>query len=208
MAILAPRYAQVRRVFGGLVRAVYRLEVVGAEHIPGSGCAIIAGNHESVLDPIVLGAVVERDLCFLGKAELWRVRPLAWLLDGVGAIRIERGRSDVEALARAVRALEAGRVIAIFPQGAVRGDRRWRRGAARLALATGAPIVPVRLVGTARALSRTRIGFPRVRLVFGEPIPVAATPDDPEAATKLTERLRLAVEALEYEPSLSRDPYS
>ena len=196
MAIPAPSYAQVRRVFGGFVRAVYRLEIVGVENIPASGGAVVAGNHESILDGIILGAAVERDLCFLGKAELWRLRPLAWLLDGVGAIRIERGRGDAEALARAVRALESGRVIAIFPQGAVRGDRRWRRGAARLASATGVPIVPVRLVGTARALSRTRIGFPRVRLIFGEPIPVIATPDDPDAATELTERLRVAVESL------------
>ena len=202
MAIPAPSYAQVRRVFGGFVRAVYRLEIVGVENIPASGGAVLAGNHESILDGIILGAAVEHDLCFLGKAELWRLRPLAWLLDGVGAIRIERGRGDAEALARAVRALESGRVIAIFPQGAVRGDRRWRRGAARLALATGVPIVPVRLVGTARALSRTRIGFPRVRLIFGEPIPVIATPDDPDAATELTERLRVAVESLNQEPSL------
>ena len=196
MAISAPSYAQVRRVFGGLVRALYRVEVVGAERIPVAGPAIIAGNHDSVLDGIVLGAVVTRDLCFLGKAELWRFRLLAWALDGIGAIRIERGRGDHEALARAQEALEAGQLIAIFPQGAVRGDRRWRRGAARLALTTGAPLVPVHLVGTARALSRRRIGFPRLRVVVGEPIAVAPTPDDPDAATELTERLRLAVESL------------
>jgi 1-acyl-sn-glycerol-3-phosphate acyltransferase len=192
----APSYAQVRRVFGGLVRALYRVEVVGAERIPAVGQAVIAGNHDSVLDGIVLGAAVDRDLCFLGKAELWRFRPLAWALDGIGAVPVERGRGDIEALARTRRALEEGRLVAIFPQGSVRGDRRWRRGAARLALATGAPIVPVRLVGTARALSRGRIGFPRVRVVFGEPILVAALPDDPDAATALTERLRLAVESL------------
>ncbi len=196
MTISAPSYAQVRRVFGGFVRAVYRIEVTGAERLSASGPAVVAGNHDSVLDGIVLGAAIERDLCFLGKAELWRFRPLAWLLDGLGAIRIERGSGDVEALARAKHALESGRAVAIFPQGAVRGDRRWRRGAARLALATGAPIVPVHLVGTAQALSRRRIGFPRLRVVIGEPIPVVATPDDPGAATELTERLRVAVESL------------
>ncbi len=196
MRFSAPSYAQVRRALGGFVRALYRVEVVGAENIPAAGAAVIAGNHISVLDPIVLGAVVDRDLCFLGKAELWRFRLLAWLLDGVGAIRLERGRGDLDALARARRALEEDRVVAIFPQGAVRGDRRWRRGAARLALATGTPIVPVAFVGTARALSRGRIGFPRVRLVFGEPIAVTAVGDDPDAATELTERLRLAVESL------------
>ncbi|MEP6893495.1 MAG: lysophospholipid acyltransferase family protein [Gaiellaceae bacterium] len=196
MTVSAPTYVQVRRLFGGFVRAIYRIEVTGAEHLPAIGPVIVAGNHVSVLDPIVLGAALERDLCFLGKAELWRFRPLAWILDGVGAIRLERGRGDLEALARARSALELGKVVAIFPQGAVRGDRRWRRGAARLALATGAPIVPVCLVGTARALSRGKIGLPRLRVVIGKPIPVAADYDDPDAATELTERLRLAVETL------------
>jgi 1-acyl-sn-glycerol-3-phosphate acyltransferase len=196
MALPAPTYAQVRHVLGPIVRGVYRVEVVGAEHVPVAGAAVIAGNHESVLDPVLLGAVVERQVCFLGKSELWRYRPLAWALNGVGAIPIDRGRGDVEAFGRTRRALEEGRVVSIFPQGAVRGDRRWRRGAARLALATGAPIVPVRFVGTARALSRGRIGFPRVGLVFGAPIPITPTADDPEAATELTERLCLAVESL------------
>jgi 1-acyl-sn-glycerol-3-phosphate acyltransferase len=94
------------------------------------------------------------------------------------------------------RALEAGQTVAIFPQGSVRGDRVWHRGAARLALVTGTPLVPVRLVGTAHALSRDRIGFPRLRVIFGEPIKVARAQEDPVAATKLTERLRASVESL------------
>jgi 1-acyl-sn-glycerol-3-phosphate acyltransferase len=61
---------------------------------------------------------------------------------------------------------------------------------------TGAPLVPVRLVGTAQALSRGRIGFPRLRVIIGEPIEVECAPQDPAAATKLTERLRVAVESL------------
>jgi glycerol-3-phosphate dehydrogenase (NAD(P)+) len=195
MRVRPPSYAPTRRFVAHLVRAVYRLELVGGENVP-AGAAVVAGNHESVLDGFVLGAAIERDLCFLGKAELWRLRPLAWLLDGLGAIPVERGAGDLEALARARRALDAGQAVAIFPQGAVRGDRRWRRGAARLALATGAPVVPVRLVGTAKALSRWRIGFPRLRVIVGEPISVARIADDPAVATELTERLRRAVESL------------
>ena len=84
----------------------------------------------------------------------------------------------------------------IFPQGAVRGDRVWKRGAAHAALMTGAPLVPVRLVGTARALSRGRIGFPRVRVIVGEPIEVARAPENPVEAAELTERLRVTVESL------------
>ena len=84
----APTYAQVRRAFGALVRAVYRLEVVGTDRLPVTGSAIVAPNHDSVLDGIVLGAAISRELRFLGKAELWGFRPLAWVLDGLGAIPI------------------------------------------------------------------------------------------------------------------------
>jgi 1-acyl-sn-glycerol-3-phosphate acyltransferase len=192
----APTYAQVRRFFGDVVRAVYRLEVVGADRLPVTGPAVVAPNHNSVLDGIVLGAAISRELRFLAKAELWRSRLLAWALDGLGAIGIKRGHGDHLALARMRQALEAGQAVAIFPQGAVRGNRVWHRGAARMALVTGAPLVPVCLVGTARALSLGRIGFPRLRVIVGEPIEVARAPEDPASATELTERLRVAVESL------------
>ncbi|HKO29546.1 MAG TPA: lysophospholipid acyltransferase family protein [Nitrospiraceae bacterium] len=192
----APTYEQVRRFFGDLVRAIYRLEVVGADRLPATGPTIVAPNHDSVLDGIVLGASISRELRFVAKAELWRSRLLAWALDGLGAIRIERGRSDHRALAQVRHALNAGQAVAIFPQGAVRGDRIWHRGAARVALVTGAPLVPVRLIGTAHALSRGRIGFPHLRVIVGDPIEVARAQEDPVAATELTERLRVAVESL------------
>jgi len=189
-------YAKVRRVFGSLVRASYRVEVIGAERLPATGPVVVAPNHDSVLDPIILGAAVQRELRFVAKAELWRSRLLAWMLDGLGAIPIERGRSDYLAAALVLQALAAGEAVVIFPQGTVRSDRAWKRGAAHAALMTGAPLVPVRLVGTAQALSRGRIGFPRLRVIIGEPIKVARAAEEPAAATELTERLRLAVAAL------------
>lgn len=192
----APTYAQVHCFFGGLIRAMYRLEVIGSDRLPVTGPVVIAPNHDSVLDGIVLGAAISRELRFLAKAELWQSRLLGWVLDGLGAVEIKRGDGDHLALARMRQALDAGQAIAIFPQGTVRGESVWHRGAARLALVTGAPLVPVRLIGTAQALSRGRIGFPRLRIIFGEPIEVARGQEEPVAATKLTERLRAAVESL------------
>jgi 1-acyl-sn-glycerol-3-phosphate acyltransferase len=192
----APTYAQVRQTFCHWVRAVYRLEVVGADRLPAAGAVVVAPNHDSVLDGIVLGAAIPRELRFLAKAELWRSRLLGWMLDGLGAIRIERGRSDHRALAQVRQALDAEQAVVIFPQGAVRGDRVWHRGAARMALVTGAPLVPVRLIDTARALTRGRIGFPKLRVIVGKPIEVARTSEDPVVAMELTERLRVAVESL------------
>jgi 1-acyl-sn-glycerol-3-phosphate acyltransferase len=189
-------YAALRRVcrlvFGGL----YRLQLRGGEHVPARGPAIVVANHESVLDPFVLGSAISRELHFLAKAELWRHRPVAWGMDALGAIRIERGRGDRDALAAVARVLEAGQAVAIFPQGAVRTTGPWQRGAARLALGTGAPIVPVRLVGTAHALSRGSVGLPRIRVVVGKPIQVEPQQATIAAAKRLTERLRAAVEAL------------
>lgn len=73
----APTYTQVRRFFGILMRAVYRLEAIGADRLPFTGPAVIASNHDSVLDGIVLGAAISRELRFLANAELWRSRLLA-----------------------------------------------------------------------------------------------------------------------------------
>ena len=196
LSFSAPTYRQARRFFGSLVRTMYRLEVIGADRLPVTGPMVIAPNHDSVLDGIVLGAAISRELRFLAKTELWQSRLLGWVLDGLGAIRIKRGHGDHLALARMRQELEAGQAVAIFPQGAIYGDRMWHRGAARMALVTGAPLVPVRLVGTAQALSRGRIGFPRLRIIIGEPIKVARAQEEPVAATKLTQRLRAAVESL------------
>ena len=83
----APTYAQVRCFFGSLVRAMYRLEVIGADRLPVTGPMVIAPNHDSVLDGIILGAAISRELRFLGKAELWQSRLLGWVLNGLGASR-------------------------------------------------------------------------------------------------------------------------
>ncbi len=178
------------------MRLLYRLQVEGAERLPPRGSLIVVANHESVLDAVVLGAALERELRFLTKAELWRIPLLGRVLDALGGIAVERGRGDLAALARARDALEAGEAVALFPQGFVRTEGPWQRGAARLALATGAPLVPVRLVGTAHALARGRIGLPRLRVVVGAPIAVAPGPATVAAARELTERVRAAVDAL------------
>lgn len=196
MSALPVTYRTLRRICVPLVRGLYRLETRGGEHLATRGPAIVIANHESVIDPFVLGCAVSRELRFLAKAELWRHRPVAWAMDGLRAIRVERGRGDRDALVEAQGALEAGDAVAIFPQGAVRAVGPWHRGAAKLALATGAPIVPVRLVGTARALSRGRISLPRIIVIVGEPIVVETAPVTIAAAKRLTASLRTAVESL------------
>jgi 1-acyl-sn-glycerol-3-phosphate acyltransferase len=185
-----------RRSLTPIVRAVYRVEVRGQEHVPPKGPLVIAANHDSILDPFVLAAAVSRPTRYLGKAELWRVPLLRFWLDHVEAIPVERGRSDVGAIESAVEALEAGEVVGIFPEGGVAREGPWLRGAARLALAAGAPLLPVRLLGTRRAFGRGQFGFPPLAVLIGEPIPVERTEPTVDLARELTDRLQAAVEAL------------
>lgn len=156
---------------------------------------IVAANHESLLDPPLLALAAEQPLHFLAKVELWRYRPGAWLMDALGGIPIRRDRRDLVSVVQAEELLRAGESVALFPEGTVRGGA-WTRGAARLALRTGAQLVPVRIVGTRRALSRGRIGFPRIRIVVGEPIPVAPAKPTVAAARALTDALEAAVRSL------------
>ena len=175
-----------------LARLLYRIEIVGC--VP-PGPVIVAANHESLLDPPLLALTARQPLHFLAKVELWRYRPGAWLMDALGGIPIRRDRRDLLSVGRAAELLQAGESVALFPQGTVQGGA-WTRGAARLALATGAPLVPVRIVGTKRALSSGRIAFPRIRLVVGEPIPVERAKPTVAAARALTEQLESQVSTL------------
>jgi 1-acyl-sn-glycerol-3-phosphate acyltransferase len=175
-----------------LARLLYRIEIVG--RVPAGPC-VVAANHESLLDPPLLALASSRPLHFLAKVELWRYRPGAWWMDALGGIPIRRDRRDLVSVGNAEELLRAGESVALFPQGTVRGGA-WTRGAARLALATGVPLVPVRIVGTARALSKGRIAFTKIRIVVGEPIQVSATKPTVAASRALTSELQARVEAL------------
>lgn len=174
----------------GLLRRLYRIEVDGAEHVPPSGGAILVANHESIWDPFVLGVATQREIHYLAKAELFRWWPLGPVLRSLNAFPVERGSGDLAAMGEAARRLRRGELLGIFPQGTSKQERQvaWHRGAARLALATGAPVVPVRLSGTRPLPWRTRI-----RIVVGEPIVVDRARPTIATARTLTGRIEQAV---------------
>ncbi len=177
-----------------LARLLYRLDVVGRP-VP-SGGAILASNHESVLDPFLLGLVTRRPVRFLAKIELWRFQAVGAGVEAMGGLPVDRGRGDREAMATLAALLRDGWLVGIFPEGVVRETDIWHRGAAKLALLTGAPLVPILIDGSGKALGRRRFGFPRIRLVVGDPIAVEAAKPTIAQAKDLTERLRLAIDAL------------
>jgi 1-acyl-sn-glycerol-3-phosphate acyltransferase len=192
----------VHAVVRTLARLLYRLEVTG-EPVPPGG-AILAANHESVLDPFLLGLVTRRPLRFVAKIELWRFHPVGAAIEALGGLPVDRGRGDRDAMAALGALLREGWLVGIFPEGVVRETETWHRGAAKLALVTGAPLVPVLIDGSGRALARGRLGFPRIRLVVGEPIHVEPAKPTIASAKALTEELRIAVEALRSEHHIRR----
>ena len=128
----------------------------------------------------------------MAKSELFRPRPLGWAMRSLNAFPVERGGGDRDAMSEAGRLLAGGAVLGIFPQGTSKPERQigWHRGAARLALATGVPLVPVRLNGT-RSMPLTR----GMRIVVGEPIAVETGRPTIAAAKSLTERVEQAIAA-------------
>jgi 1-acyl-sn-glycerol-3-phosphate acyltransferase len=128
----------------------------------------------------------------MAKAELFRSRPMAAALRSLNAFPVERGGGDRAAISEAGRLLGRGALLGMFPQGTSKPERQngWHRGAARLALVTGAPLVPVRLSGTRPLPWRTRI-----RIDVGEPITVPVGRPTIAAARALTEHVEQAVAA-------------
>jgi len=197
-------YPCVDAVSRPLMNNLYRIRHLGSDRVPASGPVVLAANHESVLDPWFLGTVTPRPVHFFAKAELFRYPPLREILQGLGGIPVRRGADMGRAFEAGVEALGRGEALGIFPQGTCLPYRHrpFRRGAARLALATGATLVPVLLVGTERSIQpRThRIGFPRVTIAVADPIAVARQDPTRTAAIDLTDRLEQAVAGL-------REPY-
>lgn len=192
-------YRWVRAVLAWFCFRLYHVQVEGSESVPQTGGALLVANHESSIDPALVALTTERTIRFLARAELW-VPGLRRLLDALGGIPIRRGRGDHHALRRAMRAIETGQLVAIFPQGTTLPfkRRRFRGGAARLALATGAPLIPIRLVGTGRAfrIFPPRLGFPKLRVLVGEPIHVERETPTRDRIAQLTRRLEREIAAL------------
>ena len=193
-------YSLVEALLRPVLTALWRVETRGAERIPAVGAVVVAANHDSVLDGFFLGLATRRQLRFMAKAELFRYPVLKQVMTGVGAFPVFRNADEGRAVARGVELLEQGEAIAIFPQGTALPyrNRPYRRGAARLALGAGAPIVPVALANTEKALRphRVRLGFPRVVIVVGEPVEVRRQEPTREAVTELTARIQHAIEEL------------
>ena len=168
-----------------ILRVIVRVRVEGRSNVPRRGPVIIASNHRSFLDSVFIPLVVHRRVTFVAKAEYFDDPKTAWFFRACGQIPIRRegGSASERALDSACEVLQRGKVFAIYPEGTRTRDgylHRGHTGVARLAMRTGAPIVPVGMIGTDevqpvdRRMPRL---FRRVTIRFGEPLDAARYTD-------------------------------
>ncbi|GAA1739654.1 lysophospholipid acyltransferase family protein [Isoptericola hypogeus] len=167
---------------GPWLRLAFRPWTRGVENVPTSGPAILASNHLAVIDSFVLPLVLERQVQFLGKSDYFtgggvRGRVVAGFMRGVGTIPVDRsgGKASEAALRTGLRVLDEGDLFGIYPEGTRSPDGRLYRGktgVARLALESGAPVIPVAMVGTdvAQPLGRALPKPMPIGIVIGEPL--------------------------------------
>jgi len=191
-------YILVRGFMQPFFHLYFRMRRTGMAHIPKTGPVIFAANHRSFLDPFVIGMLTRRPVYYVAKRELFENPVQAWLLNRLGAFPVERGESDERSMSTARAILARGDCLVIFPEGTrIRGGplSSPKRGVGRLALETGAPIVPVAVIGTDRVRRGAVIKPCRVRVRCGAPLtfPRLDQPS-PALATAVTERVWPCVE--------------
>jgi 1-acyl-sn-glycerol-3-phosphate acyltransferase len=192
-------YRLVRLVGTVAFQLCYGLRAIGRNNVPRRGGAVIASNHQSFMDPWLLGVAARRPLAFLARQDLFASPLFGRVISNLSAIPVPRESLSPEALRRAVRALRGGWPLVVFPEGTRTHDGRiapLRRGIGLLADRAGVPVVPARIAGAFAAWPRHRT-LPRIRgrvtIAFG---PVLVYDRRTDTYDSFTERLAHALAAL------------
>ena len=213
-------YAFGKVTVAPMLRLAWRPKVTGMEHVPTTGPAILASNHLSVIDSIIVPSVMTRNVYYLAKDDYFLMPGLKGvvmkqIMYGLNQIPVDRsgGRKSLMALDAALPVLRAGHVLGIFPEGTRSPDGRLYRGrpgVAKLALDAPAPIIPIGLVGTA-AIHPIGAKIPRIgkgaEIRIGAPLdlsPWRGGEVDSRGLRELTARLMAAIQALTGQEYLSR----
>lgn len=174
-------YWLIKAIVKPTMLALYRIKVEGLENVPRKGAAIIAANHLSFLDSFFIPLVIKRrKMTYLAKADYFKSWKTKWFFSSVGQISCERqgGSKSQQSLEIALDVLKGGHLLGIYPEGTRSPDGylyRGRTGVARLALASGAPVIPCGLVGTEEVMPKDAKlpklrGRVKVTVRFGKPL--------------------------------------
>ena len=169
------RYLFVSFLARIIVKLLFRVDVKGVKHIPHEGAFLIAPNHISFVDPVVVGAFVPRDLHYMARASLFEIPFLRWLLRMCQTFPVRKDRPQPQTMKKAISILKGGKGLLIFPEGTRNTTGRLKKGGpglGMLAFASGAPVIPTNISGTERALpvDAKWIRLEKVRVQFGKPV--------------------------------------
>ncbi|HUB75210.1 MAG TPA: lysophospholipid acyltransferase family protein [Solirubrobacteraceae bacterium] len=150
-----------------------RARAISVENVPGSGAVILAPNHFSFMDHFLMGCYLRRKVRFMAKSQLFK-RPMQFIYTHGGVFPVRRGARDEETFITARTILERGGAITMYCEGGRsrtgRLGERAKAGIGRLALETGAPVVPIAIYGSSHVRNWKRLQFPKVTVQYGEPI--------------------------------------
>jgi 1-acyl-sn-glycerol-3-phosphate acyltransferase len=191
-------YNLVRAIVTPPALLLYRTRAIGLENVPRSGPLILAPNHFSQMDHFFIGLYLRRKVRFMAKSQLFGPPVLTHVFSHGGVFPVRRGHRDEEAFKTARTILERGETLLIYAEG---GRSRTgelgepKPGVGRIALESGAPVIPVAVHGSASVRRWKRFRFPKVTVQFGEPLSFPAEPDagrerQLEVATRIFEPVR------------------
>lgn len=174
-------YSIARVVLTPLVLLVYRVKAVGKENVPRKGALVLAPNHFSQLDHFFAGVWLRRKVRFMAKSQLFGPPVLTFIFKHGGVFPVRRGHRDEEAFKTAYELIDQGEMLLVYAEGGRQRSGELgepKPGIGRIALESGAPIVPVAIFGSAEARRWKHFRFPRITVEFGQPLtfPVEADP--------------------------------
>ena len=182
----------------------YRVRKIGLENVPREGALILAPNHFSQMDHFFVGVYLRRKIRFMAKSQMFGPPVLTYIYKHGGVFPVRRGHHDEEAILTANEILRQEEMLLVYAEGGRSRSNRLgepKPGIGRIALESGAPVVPVAIYGSAGVRSWKRLRFPKVTIQFGEPLsfPTEESPDRErqlEAATEIFNRVRELYEGL------------
>ena len=166
-------------------------KIIGAENIPKEGAFILAANHVSNWDPPFLGTFIEREVCYMGKIELFKNPVMAAICRWLHVFPVKRGAADKTAIKTAVKILKDGKCFGIFPEGTRSKTGKLGKaesGVSLIAAMTKAPIIPAAIINTEKIFSKEKF-FPRPAVVYGKPIKFSGSTKDRDAMENFAQEI-------------------
>ena len=197
-------YTAVRILVSLPTLLVYRVRAIGLKNVPREGPLVLASNHFSQMDHFFIGLYLRRKVRFMAKSQLFGPPVLTYVYKHGGVFPIRRGNRDEEAFKTAYTLLDQGEMLLVYAEGGRSRSQELgepRPGIGRIALESGAPVVPVAIHGSATVRKWKKLRFPKVTVQFGEPLVFGVEPGPSrerqlEVAVEVFDRVRAMYEEL------------